>query len=212
MPSSPSSIPTSGAETGRLTAIAPPGTANLTVNRVTLVDTASDTLAVFFYRVTYPESGLQPRRDEWRIQSQSRASGQHTLDTPVTLGGDDWLRAGWSRTDVVATDARGYVVLNYLPGSSGEKDQFQVLGLLPELKAWSVAEDCCRGSVAALAINGDVLLASRIGRADELRGYNLTTGQQLWRQPYDRDTISMDHPRCAVGTRIPLSSRAAGCR
>jgi outer membrane protein assembly factor BamB len=85
-----------------------------------------------------------------------------------------------------------------------------VLAVLPGLKTWSVAEDCCRESVAALAINGGVLLASRIGRADELRGYDLATGQQLWRQPYDRDTISMDHPRCAVRHESTFVIRGRG--
>jgi hypothetical protein len=210
--------PLTGKETSQLTAATPAGATGLAVDRVTLVDVDSDTLAVFFYRVTYPESGLNPARKELRVQVRSRASGQQTMDAALTLGGEDWLTQTWRATDVVATDARGYVVLNYLPSGGLEPNLFHVLGLRPDLKSWTVAENCCPTSVAALAVDGNVLLASHVGRKDELRGYDLVTGRQLWTLPYEYDSVVVRHPACAVvhkgafvvrGRFVPLMVKAA---
>jgi hypothetical protein len=191
--------PLTGRETTVLTATTPAGATKLSVDRVTLVDTDSDTLAVFFYRVTFPESGLDPERKEHRVQVRSKATGQQVHDTAVVLGGKEWARSTWTATDVVATDPRGYVVLNYLPSGGLEDNLFHVLGLRPELTGWQVRVNCCPDSVAALAINGNVLLASYLDVDDELRGYDLVTGQLLWRHPYRLDHIVEEHPECVWG-------------
>jgi hypothetical protein len=210
--------PLTGKETSQVTAATPAGATRLVVDRLTLVDVESDTLAVFFYRVTYPESGLNPERRELRVQVRSRASGQQTLDAAVTLGGDDWPDQTWRATDVVATDARGYVVLNYLPTGGAEPNLFHVLGLRPDLNSWTVAENCCPTSVAALAVNGNVLLASHVGGQESLRGYDLVTGRQLWSRPYEFASAITRHPACAVvhkdafvvrGRFVPLMVKAA---
>jgi hypothetical protein len=193
--------PLTGAETGKMTAISPTGVTKVVVDRVTLVDTESDTLVVFYYRATYPESGLDPERKELRVQVRSRASGQQLYDTPVVLGGEPWLKSTWQATDVVASDPRGYVVLNYLPSGGLEDNLFLVLGLRPELKSWRMTMNCCPRSVAALALNGNVLLVSHLDRNEELRGYDLVSGRQLWSHPYKNDSITERHPECSFAWR-----------
>ncbi|GAA1034524.1 hypothetical protein GCM10009557_39470 [Virgisporangium ochraceum] len=202
--------PATGKDKGSMSVVAPAGVPTPAVQRVTLVDTADDTIVVFFYRSTYQQDGLNAARGEHRVQARLRSTGQQTLDTALTLGGELWEKSSWSIAPVAATDPGGYLVLNYLPSGGAEPNLFHVVGLLPGLRSWTVSEDCCPRSIAALAANGGVLLASWVGADDELRGYDLATGRQLWRRGYRDDSILNIHPDCArahKGTFIVRDSK-----
>jgi hypothetical protein len=209
--------PVTGRQEEKLTLVEPAGVTDVEVRDATLLDTGSETLAVFFYQANYPPDGLSPRRSEPRLQVHSRTTGQPIHDATVRLPAEVAKR-GWSGVELVGTDPRGYAAFGLRHPGPGADNPLLVVALRPQLRGWTAVDRDCCARVAALAVGSGVLLASRLtAGAAELRGYDLATGRPLWTHRYAHRAPSADHPQCAVarddtfvvmGRHVPLVVRA----
>ncbi|MDG4830508.1 PQQ-binding-like beta-propeller repeat protein [Solwaraspora sp. WMMD1047] len=209
--------PVTGQQEEQLTLVEPEGVTDVEVRDATLLDTESETLAVFFYQANHPPDGLSPRRSEARLQVHSRATGQPIHDAAVRLPAEVADR-GWSGVELVGTDPRGYAAFGLRNPRLPVDHPLLVVALQPHLRGWTATDRDCCARVAALAVGAGVLLTSRLtSAAVELRGYDVATGRPLWTHRYAHRAKSADHPQCAVprddtfvvmGRHVPLVVRA----
>jgi len=153
------------------------------------------------YGAEHPEDGLNPKFEERRLQVYSRASGRRLLDTAVRMPGERASRDGWTGTQVLGADPKGYLVLNHQPADEPDTDVVYAQPLRTGLAPWSTSE--AGGfvpSIKAVAVDAGVVLVSRVDMdSPQLSGYDVATGRRIWHRAYPARSIVPAHPRCATG-------------
>ncbi len=170
-----------------------------TVSHTVIVDVEDgtpDTLVAFFYSVVVPESGLNPRREERRVQVYSRRTRERVVDTGTPQapprGTSDTT---WSSFRVLGADPAGYVLLTVSDTFGGSASVY-TQAIRPGLASRMVDPGGSSARLEGFALHGGVLLAGRTtATAYELAGFDVASGGRLWRRTFD----DADEPRCAAG-------------
>ncbi|WP_327001759.1 PQQ-like beta-propeller repeat protein [Dactylosporangium sp. NBC_01737] len=181
-----------------------------TVSHTVIVDVEDggpDTLVAFFFSVVVPEQGLNPRREERRVQVYSRRTRQRIVDTNTPQapprGSSDTT---WMSFRVIGVDPKGYVVLT-VPDAIGTSPFVYTQGIRPGLPSRVVDPGYSPPRLTGVGVHGGVLLTTRFTAVGiELSGFDIGSGTRLWRRTVD----ARDEPRCVAGRADTFVVMGAG--